>query len=98
MAMSGILHGREQAFSAVAHRFPQAELAIRRLMSRNEDFCDLCEELAEAEAALAGVADTTPADLREQRAHEWQELIDLLVAEVRKALRNSEEWMPGSNG
>ncbi len=45
----------------------------------------MCEELAEAEVALATVNRVAPA-LREARRAEWQELIDRLVAEVEAAL------------
>ncbi|WP_286157283.1 hypothetical protein [Sinorhizobium sp. RAC02] len=84
--MNGRLIGKELSFAAAAHRFPHAELAIRRLMNHSEAFCDLCQELAEAKAALSRVAQTTPEDLREERTREWLELIDLLVAELREAL------------
>ena len=46
---------KREAFSAAFRRFPQFELAIRRLMGRSEAFCDMCEELAEAEVALSTV-------------------------------------------
>jgi len=68
-------------------RFPQFELAIRRLMDRNETFRDMCEELAEAELALSRV-DAAPPPLREARRAEWQELVDRLVGEVGAAIRN----------
>jgi hypothetical protein len=77
--------GKREAFSAALRRFPQFELAIRRLMARSEAFCDMCEELAEAEVALATVNKVAPA-LREARRAEWQDLIDRLVAEVGTAL------------
>jgi len=86
--------GKEQAFSAAVRRFPQAEFAIRKLMTRSEAFCDICEELAEAEWALSKVPEVPPA-LREARRAEWQELVDRLVAEVAAALRESEAWRAG---
>jgi hypothetical protein len=76
---------KREGFSAALRRFPQFELAIRRLMGRSEAFCDMCEELAEAELALSTVGKVAPA-LREARKAEWQELIDRLVAEVEAAL------------
>jgi hypothetical protein len=81
--------GREQAFSAAVRRFPHAEFAIRRLMNRSEAFCDMCEDLAEAEWALSNVPATPPA-IREARKVEWQELVDRLVAEVGTALREND--------
>ena len=91
MAAKGEPTGRERGFSAAVRRFPQAEFAIRRLMSRSEAFCDMCEELAEAECALSKVPGA-PEGLREARRHEWQELVDRLVAEVGAALQASEAW------
>ncbi|MEQ1954481.1 hypothetical protein [Mesorhizobium sp. CN2-181] len=80
---------RERAFSAATRRFPQAEFAIRKLMSHSEVFRDICEELAEAELALARVPEV-PAALREARKTEWQELVDRLAAELAAALRENE--------
>jgi hypothetical protein len=81
--------GAAQGFSAVVRRFPTAEFAIRKLMNRNADFGDMCEELAEAERALSRVHEV-PAELREARRAEWQELVDRLVAEVGIALHESD--------
>lgn len=78
------LRGKEQAFSSVARRFPQAEFTIRRLMRMSEDFYDLCGELAEAEHALAQVLQSVKQP--EEREREWQELINCLVVEIGEAL------------
>jgi hypothetical protein len=88
---SGSIDKRE-GFSAALRRFPQFELAIRRLMARSEAFCDMCEELAEAEVALATVNKVAPA-LREARRAEWQELIDRLIGEVGAALHDKDVVM-----
>ncbi|WP_199739649.1 hypothetical protein [Sinorhizobium meliloti] len=85
MARNNDLAGKEQAFLAAARRFPQSELAIRRLMGVSEDFCDLCGELAEAEQALARVPQFA-AQKREERQREWQELVDCLVVEIGEVL------------
>ena len=85
--------GRERGLQAAVRRFPQAELAIRRLMGRDETFRDICEELADAEQALAS-APRSPPDLARARRLEWQELVDRLAAEVAAALRRSEAWKP----
>lgn len=79
---------QERALHAAQLRFPYAELAIHRLMRSSEAFRDMCEELADAEAALAD-AMSKPAPLREARRLEWQELIDRLVAEIATALRDN---------
>ncbi|EHK54297.1 hypothetical protein [Allomesorhizobium alhagi] len=76
---------KREAFSAALRRYPQYELAIRRLMAQSEAFCDMCEELAEAELALSKV-DRVASAVREARRAEWQDLIDRLVAEVGTAL------------
>ncbi|WP_419695545.1 hypothetical protein ACN2CC_03095 [Mesorhizobium muleiense] len=83
------LSGSEQAFLAAARRFPQKELAIRRLMTHSEPFRDMCEELAEPEVALPKVPQTPP-DLRRARTIEWQEVVEQLVAEVAATLHESE--------
>jgi hypothetical protein len=81
--------GRQHGYASALRRFPQAEFAIRRLMGRSETFCDICEELADAEFALSKVPGAPP-ELAEARRVEWQELVDRLVAEVAGALRESE--------
>jgi hypothetical protein len=80
---------RKKAVSAAVRRFPQFELAIHRLMERCDAFCEMCEELAEAERALSAV-DLVPPALREARRAEWQELVDRLVAEVGAALQDKD--------
>jgi predicted lipid-binding transport protein (Tim44 family) len=80
--------GAERAFDAAARRFPQAELAILRLLRSSEAFRELCEELADADLALSNVP-TDVASIRETRTREWQDLIDELVAEVEAALHKA---------
>ena len=80
---------KREAFSAAIRRFPQSELAIRRLMDRSEAFRDMCEELAEAEVALSK-ADLVPSALREVRKTEWQDLVDRLVGELGAALQDKD--------
>lgn len=86
MAPESAPTGKREAYSAALRRFPRSELAIRRLMVRSEAFRDMCEELAEAEAALSKV-DQVPPVLREARRAEWPGLVDRLVGEVGAALR-----------
>lgn len=76
---------KHQAFTAATRRFPLFELPIKRLIEADENFRDICEELAEAESALAAV-DKLPAALRETRRAEWQALVDRLIVEVEAAL------------
>lgn len=86
---SGSGAAKKEAISAALRRFPRHELAIHRLMARSETFCDMCEELAEAEVALSKINQTVPA-LREARKAEWQELIDLLIKEVGAAIEDKD--------
>jgi hypothetical protein len=60
-------------------------LAIRRLIEMDESFRDICEELADAELALAQV-DNLPIAVREARRAEWQELVDRLAGELHAAI------------
>lgn len=78
----------EKAFDAAAKRFPQAELAILKLLRSSEAFRELCEELADAELALSNVPNSV-ASICEIRTREWQDLIDQLVMEVEEALQKA---------
>jgi hypothetical protein len=80
---------RRAALSAAVRRYPQFELAIRRLIDADESFRDICEELADAELALSEV-DKLPLALREARRAEWQELVDRLAEELRAAVLRQE--------
>ena len=78
------LEGKKlEAFAAATRRFPHFELPIRRLIETSENFRDICEELAEAERALAA-SENAPA----LRQAEWKELVDRLVGEVDSTLRS----------
>ncbi|CAN7595443.1 hypothetical protein [Rhizobium sp. LjRoot254] len=83
----GIRQGK--ALQAAANRFPRSEFTIRRLLRSNDTFRELCEELADAEAALAKVPESVAA-LREAREREWRELVQELVSEVEQALKRFE--------
>ena len=89
MAAQRELTDTERILEVTARRFPQSEFAIRQLLKRSEAFRDMCEELSEAELALANVSNLALA-LRETRRAEWQELVDRLVNEVGAALSKSE--------
>lgn len=78
---------KHEAFAAAKRRFPDFELPIRRLIETDENFRDICEELAEAEYALSTV-ESAPAASRSARRAEWQELVDRLIGEVEAALRS----------
>lgn len=86
MAIGSNPTGREAGFSVATRRFPRAEFTIRKLMNQSEAFRDICEELADAEWALAHVPEA-PATLHEARTTEWQGLVDRLADELATALR-----------
>ena len=58
-------------WQVASRRVPGEARLIEQPMDGNGDFRDICEELADAEMALAAI-DTVPAALREARTVEWQ--------------------------
>ncbi|MCX5580509.1 hypothetical protein [Kaistia terrae] len=74
--------------AAVLRRFPAEHRAIEALTAQNEDFRDMCEELAEAEMALLAV-ERLPGHLRSQRAAEWRASIERLASEIARALNDA---------
>ena len=83
--MMGHPASKQEALAAATRRFPRFALPIRRLIETDERFRDICEELADADLALAAVG-SAPAALRAARQAEWQELIDRLVVELEAAI------------
>lgn len=81
--------GSRAALLAAVRRHPERELAVRRLIAADERFRDICEELADAELALANT-DGAPAATRAARRAEWQELVDRLAGELKSALEGHE--------
>lgn len=79
---------REALLSAL-RRFPELELKIRRMIAADQTFRDMCEELAEAEAALSRV-EQLPLPVREARKAEWQEITERLTREIDAALRGNQ--------
>jgi hypothetical protein len=84
--------GRQTALLAAIRRYPDCELAIRRLIETEEPFRDICEELAEAERALSKVADL-PVLSREARRVEWQEIVDRLAGEMKAVLKRHDAFL-----
>ena len=70
---------------AVKRRFPEKSQAVDQLIGRDENFRDMCEELADVESALNAI-DRVPKELRQERLMEWGELADRLVAELDAAI------------
>lgn len=79
---------KQRAFATATRRFPSFELTVKRLVETDETFLDICDELADAEAALCAV-DDIPVPMQSARRAEWQDLIDRLVAEISRALRSN---------
>jgi hypothetical protein len=79
---------RKKGEAAALRRFPTERHAIEELMLRDGDFCDMCEELAEAELALRA-AELLPPTVREERTAEWTASIDRLTAEIARALKEA---------
>ena len=76
------------ALSVALHLFPDRAHDIRSLMGRNEGFCEMCEELAMAEGALANIS-AVPAAERDARIEECRVWIARLSGEIIEALDKS---------
>ena len=76
-------------------KFPGQVEAVVRLAERDDAFRDMCEELAAAETALAGLrgARTSPERERREECEGW---IVRLLAEMTEALDRSGARGPGS--
>lgn len=59
------------------------------MIETDQTFRDMCEELAEAEAALSRV-DQLPPPIRAARSAEWEDLVGRLAREVEAALREKQ--------
>jgi hypothetical protein len=70
---------------AATRRFPSEAKLIEEVMVRSESFRGLCDDLAEAERALAATDQLSEALLRERRA-ECQEWVESLKNEIEWAL------------
>jgi hypothetical protein len=66
--------------AAIAH-YPDRGRAIQEFAGRDDEFCSLCGDLADAEAALKGWERST-SQVREERCTEYRELIGELAAEI----------------
>ena len=73
---------------AATRRFPSEAKLIEEVMLRSESFRGLCEDLAEAERALAGT-DQMPEALRRDRRAECLEWVESLTNEIERVLRRA---------
>jgi len=76
------------AVRVALRHFPARSHEIEVLVQRNENFSDMCEELAEVERVLANI-DQIPDQDRDARLVECKEWIERLTAEMTEALANS---------
>ena len=73
---------------AATRRFPSQVKLIEDVILRSESFRGLCEDLAEAERALAGT-DEMPEALRRERRAECLEWVESLTNEIEWVLRRA---------
>jgi hypothetical protein len=71
---------------AATRRFPSEAKLIEEVIIRNESFRGLCDDLAEAERALAATEEM-PEPLRSDRQAERREWVESLTNEIGRALR-----------
>nr|WP_246248952.1 hypothetical protein [Chelativorans alearense] len=77
------------ALSAAVRRSPELELTIRRTIAVDKTFRDMCEEFAEAEAALSRVDQLSPS-IRAARSAELRDIIERLACELEETLREKQ--------
>ncbi len=73
---------------AALQRFPSERRTIEELILQDEDFRDMCEELADAELALKA-AERLPPGVRAERTSEWAATVERQVAEIGRAIGNA---------
>ena len=74
--------------AAAVRKFPSHAKLIEELTIRSESFRELCEDLAEAERALAA-SEQLSETLRSARRAECQGWVDGLTKEIEEALRET---------
>ncbi|PWK66442.1 hypothetical protein [Aminobacter sp. AP02] len=87
--MNSVPESMRAALSAALRRFPSLELTIRQLIATDQNFRDMCDELAEAEAALSRV-DQLPLHICAIRKAEWGDLVERLAREILAALQEKQ--------
>jgi hypothetical protein len=78
------VHARNLPETVLRH-FPAKVDAVRDLALRNQSFRDMCQELDDAERALARMEDLSP-DIRVERLEECHGWIERLMQEMEDAL------------
>ena len=75
----------DKGVAAAQRSFPERGRAIERLFARDEDFRDLCTDLADAQAALQRWEISTE-PIRDERCAEYAEIVQYLSGEIETAL------------
>ena len=68
--------------------FPEKRVLVKQLLTWDESFRAMCDDLAAAESAL-GAVDRLPEHIRSGRRAEYQELVQSLVSEIEVTLRRA---------
>lgn len=76
---------KDGGLASALRRFPTHAAQIRSLITRNENFRTMCDDLACVEQALLSV-DQFPAEIRNDRRREFTELVDGLAIEIERVL------------
>ena len=72
----------------VLRLFPERRVLVKQLLTRDESFRAMCDDLAAAESAL-GAVDRLPEHIRSGRRAEYEELAQSLVTEIEMTLRRA---------
>ena len=72
----------------VLRLFPERRVLVKQLLTRDESFRAMCDDLAAAESAL-GAVDRLPGHIRSGRRAEYEELVQSLVTEIEMTLRRA---------
>ena len=75
----------DKGVAAAQRSFPERGRSIERLAARDDDFRDLCTDLADAQEALQRW-EMSAERLRKQRCAEYTEMVHYLSGEIETAL------------
>ncbi|MDR6634634.1 hypothetical protein J2X72_003444 [Phyllobacterium sp. 1468] len=79
----------DKGVAAAQRSFPERARSIERLAASDDDFRDLCTDLADAQAALLHW-EISIEPLREQRCAEYAEMVHSLSVEIETALNQAD--------
>jgi hypothetical protein len=77
-----------EGLAAAIRRLPDYARAIEEQARQSQSFRDLCEDLAVAERSLA-LAESAPAEVRNERRVEWSFWTGTLTREIEETLRSA---------